>query len=162
MSGAKEAAAPKKEAAAPKKKGKLLLIVGIALVLASGGGGAAWYFGMRGKAAESHAEPAKKVLPVFLPLDPFVVNLSGSENYLQVGVVYAVETNEILESIKAQLPAVRSRVLLRLSSKTVADLTSLEGKQKLTEEILEDARASLSEPQKKSVLDMHFSAFVIQ
>ena len=154
MSGAKEAAAP-------KKKGKLLIIVAATLALVSGGGGAAWYF-VRGKATDKPAETAKKVLPVFLPLEPFVVNLTGSENYLQVGVVYAVEGNDIADAIKAHLPAVRSRVLLRLSAKTVAELTSLEGKQKLTEEILEDAKASLAEAQKKSVLDMHFSAFVIQ
>lgn len=155
MSGAKEAAAP-------KKKGKLIIIVAATLALVSGGGGAAWYFGMRGKAEEKPAETAKKVLPVFLPLEPFVVNLTGSENYLQVGVVYAVANNEIAEAIKAHLPAVRSRVLLRLSAKSVAELTSLEGKQKLTEEILEDAKTSLTDAQKKSVLDMHFSAFVIQ
>lgn len=151
-----------KDAPAPKKKGKLLIIVAAALILASGGGGAAWYFGMRGNAAEKPAETAKKILPVFLNLDPFVVNLSGSENYLQVGVVYAVENNIILEAIKAQLPAVRSKVLLKLSSKTVADLTGLEGKQKLTDEILDIAKQSLDEAQRKSVLNMHFSAFVIQ
>lgn len=151
-----------KAAETPKKKGKLIIILASVLILASGGGGAAWYFGMRGKQAEKAAEAPKKVVPVFLNLEPFVVNLSGSENYLQVGVVYAVETNEISEAIKAHLPAVRSRVLLRLSAKTVAELTSLEGKQKLTEEILEDAKQSLDETQRKGVVTMHFSAFVIQ
>ncbi len=151
-----------KEAAPPKKKGKLMIIVASVLLLASGGGGAAWYFGMRSKSTEKVQEAPKKTLPVFLNLDPFVVNLSGSENYLQVGVVYAVESNEISEAIKAHLPAVRSRVLLRLSSKTVAELTNLEGKQKLTEEILEDAKQSLDDAQRKGVVNMHFSAFVIQ
>jgi flagellar protein FliL len=151
-----------KEAAPPKKKGKLIIILASVLTLASGGGGAAWYFGMRGKAADKVLEAPKKTIPVFLPLEPFVVNLSGSENYLQVGIVYAVDTNEISEAIKAHLPAVRSRVLLRLSSKTVAELTSLEGKQKLTAEILDDARQSLDDAQRKGVTTMHFSAFVIQ
>lgn len=151
-----------KEAAPPKKKGKLIIILASALILASGGGGAAWYFGMRGKAADKAQEAPKKTVPIFLNLEPFVVNLTGSENYLQVGVVYALDTNEIAEAIKAHLPAVRSRVLLRLSSKTVAELTSLEGKQKLTEEILDDAKQSLDEAQRKGVATMHFSAFVIQ
>jgi len=151
-----------KVVAPPKKKGKLIIIVASALILASGGGGAAWYFGMRGKSAEKAADAPKKIVPVFLPLEPFVVNLSGSENYLQVGVVYAVENTETSEAIKAHLPAVRSRVLLRLSSKTVAELTSLEGKQILTEEILDDAKQSLDEAHRKSVVTMHFSAFVIQ
>lgn len=151
-----------KEAAPPKKKGKLVIILASALILASGGGGAAWYFGMRGKAADKTHEAPKKTVPIFLNLEPFVVNLTGSENYLQVGVVYALETNEIAEAIKAHLPAVRSRVLLRLSSKTVAELTSLDGKQKLIEEILDDAKQSLDEAQRKGVVTMHFSAFVIQ
>jgi flagellar protein FliL len=151
-----------KEAAPPKKKKKLIIIVASVLLLASGGGGAAWYFGMRGKSAENAQAAPKKVLPIFLNLEPFVVNLSGSENYLQVGVVYAVDTNEVSEAIKAHLPAVRSRVLLRLSSKTVAELTTLEGKQKLTDEILNDAKESLDEAQRKGLINMHFSAFVIQ
>lgn len=151
-----------KEAPAPKKKGKMMIILAAALILVSGGGGAAWYFGMRDKNTEKPAEAPKKAVPVFLTLDPFVVNLTGSENYAQVGVVYAVEANDVSEAIKAHMPAVRSRVLLRLSSKTVAELTSLEGKQKLTEEILEDARQSLDENQRKKLLTMHFSAFVIQ
>jgi len=151
-----------KEAAPPAKKGKLMIIVAGALILASGGGGAAWYFTMKGKHAEKVHEAPKKTVPVFLPLEPFVVNLSGSENYLQVGVVYAVDTNEISEAIKANLPAVRSRVLLRLSSKTVAELTSLDGKKKLTDEIIDDAKQSLDEGQRKGLLNMHFSAFVIQ
>lgn len=154
--------ADKKEAAAPKKKGKLMIILAAVLALASGGGGAAWYFGMRAKPAEKAEEAPKKIVPVFLNLDPFVVNLSGSENYLQVGVVLALESNDVAEAIKAQLPAVRSRVLLRLSAKTVADLSSLEGKQKLTDEILGDARQSLDEAQRKKVVTMHFSSFVIQ
>ena len=155
MSGAKETAPP-------KKKGKLLMVLAAALVFASGGGGAAWYFGVHSKSGEKAPETAKKTLPVFLNLDPFVVNLAGSDNYLQVGVVYAVTSPEIAEAIKARLPAVRSRVLLRLSSKTVGELTSLEGKQKLTDEILEDAKVSLDEAQRKGVVTMHFSAFVIQ
>jgi flagellar protein FliL len=151
-----------KDAAPPKKKGKLMIIVASVLILASGGGGAAWYF-MRSKGEEkAQPAPAKKVVPVFLNLEPFVVNLSGSENYLQVGVVYAVDTNEVSEAIKAHMPAIRSRVLLRLSSKTVAELTTLEGKQKLTDEILDDAKQSLDEAQRKAVSNMHFSAFVIQ
>lgn len=158
MSNAKEAAPP------PKKKGKLIIIIVAALLLIGGGGGAAaWYFLGRAKNAEkAHEAPAKKAVPVFLTLEPFVVNLSGSENYLQVGVVYAVDTNETSEAIKTQMPAVRSRILLRLSSKTVAELTSIEGKQKLTEEIIDDARQSLDEGQRKGVVTMHFSAFVIQ
>lgn len=151
-----------KEAEPPKKKGKLVIILAGALLLASGGGGAAWYFGMRGKSAEAAPAAPKKAVPIFLTLEPFVVNLTGSENYLQVGVVYALDTNEISEAIKANMPAVRSRILLRLSSKTVAELASLEGKQKLTQEILDDARQSLDEGQRKGVATMHFSAFVIQ
>ena len=59
-------------------------------------------------------------------------------------------------------PMPNSRVLLRLSSKTVAELTSLDGKKTLTAEIIDDARQSLDEAQRKGLLNMHFSAFVIQ
>jgi flagellar protein FliL len=156
MSDAKEAAPPK------KKKGKLIIILAAVLILASGGGGAGWYFGFRAKPADKETEKPRKVVPVYLNLEPFVVNLTGSDNYLQVGVVYALESNDLSEAIKVHMPALRSRVLLRLSAKTVAELGSIEGKQKLTEEIITDARQSLDEAQRKGILAMHFSSFVIQ
>lgn len=152
----------KKDAAPPKKKGKLIIILAAALLLGGGGAGAGWYFGFRTKPADQEAPKPKKIVPVYLNLEPFVVNLTGSDNYLQVGVVYALETNEVSEAIKTHMPAIRSRVLLRLSAKSVAELGSAEGKQKLAEEIIEDARLSLDEAQRKGIVAMHFSAFVIQ
>lgn len=151
-----------KEAAPAKKKGRLIIIIAAVLLLGGGGAGAGWYFGFRSKPAGEEAPKPKKIVPVYLNLEPFVVNLTGSDNYLQVGVVYALETNEVSEAIKTHLPAIRSRILLRLSAKSVAELGSVEGKNKLTEEIIDDARQSLDEKQRAALLAMHFSAFVIQ
>lgn len=151
-----------KEAAPAKKKGKLVVILAAVLALAGGGAGAGWYFGFRAKPADQEAPKPKKVVPVYLNLEPFVVNLSGSENYLQVGVVYALENNEVSDAIKTHLPAIRSRILLRLSAKTVAELGGVDGKKKLSEEIIDDAKQSLDEKLRTALLAMHFSAFVIQ
>lgn len=152
-------------AATPPAKGKskkLILIAAIVL-LAAGGGGAGWYFMHKGKADE-HAEPApvKKAPPVFVTLEPFTVNLADQDRFLQVGVVYEVAGNEVAEAMKAQMPVIRSRILLLLSSKTVEALTGVDGKQKLAEELLTEARAPLAPKGDEAIGQVHFSSFVIQ
>jgi flagellar FliL protein len=165
-------------AEAPRKKSKLLpIIVGVVLLLAAGGGAAAWFFLKKGddeaaaKAdAEAHGEHAKAnkkadkhAPPVYVPLDPFVVNLADAEEsrYLQVGLVLEVEEEAVVAAVKAQMPAIRNRILLLLSSKNAAELASLEGKQKLAQAIVDEARAPL--PKKGPTVEgVHFSSFIIQ
>lgn len=152
-------------AATPPAKGKskkLILIAAIVL-LAAGGGGAGWYFMHKGKAeAHAEAEPVKKAPSVFVTLEPFTVNLADQDRFLQVGVVYEVAGNEIAEAMKAQMPVIRSRILLLLSSKTVEALTGVDGKQKLAEELLTEARTPLAPKGDEAIGQVHFSSFVIQ
>lgn len=160
----KEDAAP---AAPPKSKRRLLLIVAIVLVvLAAGGGGAAWYF-LRAPGDDKHAAKAeKKAPPAFVTLEPFTVNLQqedGAEHYLQVGIVYQVAESHAGDQMKAYMPVIRSRILLALSSKKPSDLTSLEGKQKLVNELVETARQSMpGETPERGIDGALLSSFVIQ
>lgn len=129
------------EKATPPKKSKKGLIIAIAAVLVlSGGGGGAWFF-MKGKAkdpavAEAEAKKAAQKSRVFMPLDPFTVNLTGEEErFAQIALVLELTNNETSEEIKAIMPAVRNKLLLLLSSKQPRELLTLEGKQKLAIEI---------------------------
>jgi len=152
--------------AAKKSKKKLFVILFVLLLLAGGGGGAAWYFlgpNSGGAHAKPKAEPPKP--PVFASLDPFTVNLQpeNGEQYLQVAMTLQVADQAQADLIKLYMPLVRSRLLLLLSSKKASELTSADGKKKLSEEIIAQIKqpfAPQSEPQKiSSVL---FTSFVIQ
>lgn len=156
------AAAPAAEA--PKKKSKLVLILAAAMIGAGGAGGGAWFF-MKGKNADAEhvaEEPKKKAPPVFVTPEVFTVNLADREHFLQTQIVFEVDNAKITDAINAQMPILRSRVLLLLSSKTSEELSQVEGKKKLVEELLAEVRARLDEKEQKAVAAVHFASFVIQ
>lgn len=144
-----------------KGKSKKLILIAAVLLLA-GGGGAGWFFMQKPKAEAQTEAPVKKAPSVFVNLEPFTVNLADRDRFLQVGMVYEVEGNEIAEAMKTQMPVIRSRILLLLSSKTVEALTSVDGKQTLANELLVEARTPLAPKGDTAIARLHFSAFVIQ
>jgi flagellar protein FliL len=127
--------------AAGKKKKPILLIAIVAVVLLLGGGGAAFFLlGGKNDKGEDHAEEAAEEhakAPVYVTLDPFTVNLTseGSERFLQVGIDLKVSGPEIVDKVKLHLPEIKNGVLLLLTSKRVEDLSGIEGKNTLREEI---------------------------
>ena len=147
--------------AAPKGKKKLILIVGIALaVLLAGGGGALVLMKKSSADAEAEAEleeeggaPGKKTKaaaapsgapPVFVPLDPFTVNLAdeAADRYAQVAVTLQIADPKVEAELKAYMPAVRNNILLALADHTAAQLLGRDGKRLLAERIRrETARA---------------------
>ena len=155
-----EAASP--DAAAPKKSKKKLLIIIGAVTLLLGGGAGAW-FSMQGgedaKTAKAEAPP----VPVFMPLEPFVVNLQGGEQYLQTDITLQLEDETQMEAIKLHMPRVRSRLLTLLSSMDAEGLASEQDKIKLAQAIKAQIQRpfdSQGKPQK--VKDVLFTSFVIQ
>ena len=160
-------AAAAADAAAPasKRRGKLIPIVA-GLVIACGGGGGWFYIQHKNAEAKTAPVPEKKKVPAFVPIDQFTVNISGGggDRFLQVAFALEVADPKVADELKQQMPVVRSRLLLLLSSKTAEDLGNLPGKQKLMSEILTEARAPLATSQLpgKGVDHVHFSSFVIQ
>lgn len=131
------------EAAAPKKRGKMLIVVA-ALLLLGGGGGAAWYLlkPAPGKGeALAAAKPAPSKPPVFLPLEAFTVNLmhdDASPQYLQVGLSLKMTDPAMVDAVKQRMPEVRNRILLLLSSKKASDISSPQGKEALSTELMQE------------------------
>lgn len=136
---------PEDDTPAPKKKkgGKnKLLIPLVAVVVAAIAGGAGWYFAGRHKdadtpPAEAKAEPATP--PVFVKLEVFTVNLrnTGGENhFLQTDITLKVKGPEVEAALKEQSPSVRNAILLLLSSKTMEDVSTVEGKQQLADQVI--------------------------
>ncbi|MGH8665791.1 MAG: flagellar basal body-associated protein FliL [Burkholderiales bacterium] len=132
-------------ASAPRKKSNLLLIVVLAVVLLAAGGAGAWWFLSQSHGDDAEAEEIEFKPSIFLPLEQFTVNLQPEEGqqFLQTALTLKVSELEIADAIKAQMPEVRSRLLFLLSSKKPSELSSLEGKNKLTEEIVRAVEATL-------------------
>ena len=132
-------------ASAPKKKGNLLLIIVLAVVLLAAGGAGAWWFMSQSHGDDEEAQEVESKPSIFLPLDQFTVNLQPEEGqqFLQTAMTLKVSEQDILDAIKAQMPEVRSRLLLLLSSKKPSELSSVEGKNKLIGEIQREVEAVL-------------------
>jgi flagellar protein FliL len=129
-------------AQAPAKKSKKGLLIGVIAVVLAAGGGGGWYF-MKGKnadpqaAAEAEQKAAKKAR-VFVPLDPFTVNLTGEdERFAQVAITLELRDNQVSEDLKVVMPAVRNKLLLLISSKQARDLLTVQGKEQLAVQIAE-------------------------
>jgi len=152
MATAAAAKAPEAAGEAPKKS-KLPLIIILLVVLLAGGGGAAWFLLMRGHAddEEQEVKTASSKPATFLPLDQFTVNLQpeDGQQFLQVAMTLKVVDQAVGDAIKAAMPEVRSRVLLLLSSKKPSQLSSLEGKNKLAEEVIHEVEQTMPVEKKK-------------
>ncbi|MDP3222205.1 MAG: flagellar basal body-associated FliL family protein, partial [Rubrivivax sp.] len=152
------------EAAPPAKgKKKLIIIIAIAaLVLVSGGGAAVVL--MKKKAnveADADADaveggqaeaPAKavakrdpKLVPVFVPLDPFTVNLAdrNAERYAQVGITLEIDDLKTGDQIKNYMPVIRNNILLVLADRTAAELMGRDGKVKLADKVIRETSRAL-------------------
>ena len=132
----------KKQAEAPaaaKPKKKLLLIIIAAVIVSVLAGGGAWYF-MKGKATgeEQKSSTTLSATPIFVPLDPFTVNLQREQGdqVLQVGLSFKIYNAELPEKVKAAMPEIRSNLLLLLSSKHASELVTVDGKKRLASEII--------------------------
>lgn len=154
-------------APAVKSKKKLIIMVAaVVLVLGVVGGGAAVFLSKKNSGAkekEHKAEPAKP--SVFVPLEPFVVNLQSEsgDKFLQVSMTLQVTDEEQANLIKLNMPQVRSRLLMLLSSKEASEILAAEGKEKLMEDIVTQVKlpfVAKGTPQK--VNGVFFTSFIVQ
>jgi len=104
--------------------------------------------------------------PVFVVIEPFTVNLqpeSGTDQFLQIAFTLQVSDPKQEELIKLYMPQVRSRMLMLLSSKKSSELTSTDGKKKLSDEIIAQVKQSFApKGAPQSVINVFFTSFVIQ
>lgn len=151
-----------------KIKKKLILIVTVAalLVLVVVGGAAALLLKKNAGASDAEGEGEEAATPaavrrhggaspVFVPLDPFTVNLADrqADRYAQVGITLEIEDAKTGDEIKAFMPAIRNNVLMAIGDRTAADLVGREGKALLAERIRREASRALGYEIDDKVLD---------
>jgi flagellar FliL protein len=170
---------PKAAEAAPagggSKKLVIILIALLVIVLAGGGAGAYFLLNKGGDADAAHEEEPVKAKkkkkkhdegpPVYVTVEPFTVNLNPEEGeqYLQLAFTLQVPDAEQSDVIKNNMPKVRSRILLLLSSKKASEINTPEGKTKLAKEILEQVNEPFQEHgYDQEVSEVLFTSFIIQ
>ena len=157
------------------------MIIGIIVgLLVLGGGGYYAYINffqekpVEEKPAEGEEKPAEGkegkeeapaeedlLLGVMFPMDPFVVNLAGSEGkrFLKVTIFLELSTPEVHLEIKENIQKVTDSILILLSSKAFEDVYSVQGKFKLKDEITTRVNRFLVVGHIK---DAYFTEFIIQ
>jgi len=95
-------------------------------------------------------------------LEPFTVNLSSFDRYLQVSITLQLGSPEMSEKIKAKMPLIRHSMIMLLSGKESGDIQNAEGKHELITEIKEKINHVLEVKEHDGVTDVYLVNFVIQ
>ncbi len=158
----------------PKKKKPLLLFIILGLVLLLGAGGAGYFFFMAGPsddelAAELEKEAAqpkaavkkKQAVGVIVNLDPFIVNLADpkARHFLKTTITLEVADDDAKEEVNKVLPKIRNDIIMLLTSQTMADILTMEGKIRLRDQITARVERILGADR---LLNIYFAQFVVQ
>lgn len=148
------------------KKKMMILFVLIGMLSVGAGISGTWYFMQQQEDGSEVVTRKKKRLTTFIKIESFTVNLQSDDrepHYLQVELSLKANESEVVKIIEDRKPEVRNQILLLLSSKRPAEINTLEGKQKLSQEIIQAIRSTInSEDLEDDILDVLFTSFIIQ
>lgn len=98
---------------------------------------------------------------ILYPLDTFTVNLKSDagRRYLKVTMSLELDADELSIELDNKSPVIRDRVIRILTSKTLEEISSKKGKQKVSMQIMDTLNAMISDGQIKG---LYFTEFVIQ
>jgi flagellar FliL protein len=145
----------------------LIIVIGgvVAFMLLSGDDGAAQQ--PQGQNVQNPASKAPAVRsddltvgPMF-PLEPFTVNLlsESGRRYLKAEVNLEMSTANLQAELTSKMPVIRDTVITVLSSKTVEEISTARGKERLKEELIEQLNLRL---QDGYINRIYFMMFIVQ
>ncbi len=110
---------------------------------------------------EEADEEEEKGIGVIYSLNPFLVNLAdrGGKRYLKITIDLELSDDKMKQEIVKRLPQVRNLLLMILPSKTFTDVSTVDGKTSLRDEILTELNGILTTGE---VSNLYFTEFVIQ
>ncbi len=139
----------------------VLLVVGVVVAMLAGGDDDQ----PQGNNTSSKEKPAKQmeameVGPMF-PLDTFTVNLlsDSGRRYLKVQMNLELDGEELAAELESKTAVVRDVVIRMLSSKTLEEISTAKGKDKLKEQIVNQLNLRLRDG---NVRNVYFTEFVVQ
>jgi len=158
----KEGVKDAEEGKSPKKSTLKLVIVSVVVLLLAGGG----FFGYSKYKKENDANAAAQKngkVSIICPLNTFVVNLLDKKGlgkrYLKVTIQLEVEKEENKLLIENHTPQLRDTILLLLSSQTLDEINTMEGKLELKQALLSRMKQILGDG---IVNRIYFTEFVVQ
>jgi flagellar FliL protein len=146
--------------AKPKSKKLLFILIGV-VVLALIGAGGAFFILKKNTAVDEDGEEtsesakddrASRTPPSFLALESMVVNLAdpGGNRFAQLGITLQVVDAKMAEELKIYMPSIRNAILMLVSQRTSEDMLQLEGKEKLSVDIIREISKVMGLPLPKS------------
>jgi len=150
----------------------LLLLIGVVMVLMLGLGGGLFMMWNKLSTLNSQSvanageKPDQEVKlehplgPIF-SLDTFIVNLAdkGGNRYLRVTMDLELGNAELETEINKRLPQVRDSILMILPTKRFEDISTVQGKTALRDEMLETINGYLAQGK---ITKIYFKEFVVQ
>lgn len=149
----------------------ILAVINMAVVI---GVGAMLYLGQQKKAgepgiddvikgeAEAVAKEAasKEFIGKLVPLETFLVNVSGSRGrrLVKINMVLEVSNAEVQEEVEKIKPKIRDYIIIIASSKTFAEISTKEGKDALRDEIKNQINLFLTKGQ---IAKVFFTEFIL-
>ncbi len=149
----------------------LLAVVNMAVVLAVG---VMLYLAQKKKDAEpgiddviqgehqktKEEEHSKEFIGRLVPLETFLVNISGSRGrkLVKINMELELTNSEVQEEVEKIKPKIRDYIIIIVSSKTFAEISTREGKDALREEIKNQINLFLTKGQINKV---YFTEFIL-
>ncbi len=98
---------------------------------------------------------------ILYPLDTFTVNLKSDagRRYLKVTMSLELEGEELSLELDAKSPVIRDRVIRILTSKSLEEISSKQGKQKVSMQVMDTLNSMISDGEIRGI---YFTEFVIQ
>ncbi|MFA7354279.1 MAG: flagellar basal body-associated protein FliL [Sulfurimonadaceae bacterium] len=98
---------------------------------------------------------------ILYPLDTFTVNLKSDagRRYLKATISLELNGQELSMELDNKSPVIRDRIIRILTSKTLEEISSKKGKQKVSEQIVDTLNSMITDG---SVKGIYFTEFVIQ
>lgn len=147
---------------APKKSKLKLIIIGVVVLLIGAGGFYGYSKYKKGKNEKTEDNKTQKV-SIICPINSFVVNLLDKQNvgkrYLKVTIQLEVGKEEDKLLIENHNPQLRDTILLLLSSQTLKEINTMEGKLELKQALLSRMKQILGDGVVRSI---YFTEFVVQ
>lgn len=109
---------------------------------------------------EVAAAPEFKIGPI-QPLDTFIVNLAdeGGARYLRTTMKLELADDQSVDFLQKRLPLIRDSILMILPTKRYEDISSVEGKKTLRDELIAKLNVIMVPG---SVSNIYFTEFVVQ
>lgn len=114
-----------------------------------------------GDEAAAHGGGEMTEVGLMYPLDIFTVNLlsESGRRYLKVEMNLEIEGEELSPELEQKKPVFRDIIIRILSSKSLEEISTIKGKEKLKEQIVSELNTRLKDGKVKNV---YFTDFVVQ